>query len=355
MQAEELKQKISIQMMFDFLDSEGAEPDWTRDGFDSITICHGGDSHKLSYKESIHSFTCWTNCGHMDILSLIAHIFEIDEDDFPTIMEKTGEIFGIDVHSTMKSYGDFSGSRVKQRSFLPSGLKSSKKFEFKPLKEFDSKILDTFYDKPANEWVYEGITPETQHKFGIRLNLIDEQIVIPEYDLDNRLIGIRVRNTINAESRKYAPLYYNKQSYRFPTGENLYGANVNKDLIKQTRKLFIYEGEKSVLKMDSFYNGAPSVALNGWFITDEQMYLIRQLKPEEIIIGLDKDYNNIIDELEYRKKVGSVAKSLATMYNVTILWDIENQLDFKDSPVDQGKEVFENILQKRVPFGHSFR
>ena len=34
--------------------------------------------------------------------------------------------------------------------------------------------------------------------------------------------------------------------------------------------------------------------------------------------------------------------------NVSVIYDSEHELDYKDSPIDKGKEIFIKLFQKRI-------
>ena len=46
---------------------------------------------------------------------------------------------------------------------------------------------------------------------------------------------------------------------------------------------------------------------------------------------------------EYQKIVGI----LTPYFEVSIIVDDENKLQYKDSPIDQGKDVFDNLMRNR--------
>ena len=72
-------------------------------------------------------------------------------------------------------------------------------------------------------------------------------IVIPHYDVNGRLIGIRERCLITEEAAikgKYRPAYLNKQLYNHPLSFNLYNLNNSKDNIKRMKKAFVFEGKR---------------------------------------------------------------------------------------------------------------
>ena len=51
----------------------------------------------------------------------------------------------------------------------------------------------------------------------------------------------------------------------------MYGLNVNKDNIKKYKYAIVFEGEKSVLKMGSWYEDSTAVAMNGSNFSEYQL------------------------------------------------------------------------------------
>lgn len=69
-------------------------------------------------------------------------------------------------------------------------------------------------------------------------NPSSQAIVIPHYDENGFLIGIRERTLIkeNEIYGKYRPTYLNKQMYNHPLGFSLYNLNNSKNNIKILKK-----------------------------------------------------------------------------------------------------------------------
>ncbi len=75
---DEVKNVLDIEDVFDILESLNAEPILKEDYIVSLTVCHGGDSHKLYYYDNTKLFKCFTHCGTMDIFELLMKIKDID-------------------------------------------------------------------------------------------------------------------------------------------------------------------------------------------------------------------------------------------------------------------------------------
>ena len=91
-----------------------------------------------------------------------------------------------------------------------------------------------------------------------------EQITIPHFDADNRLVGIRGR-FLGADMAdrfgKYRPLVVNGIQYSHPLSMNLYNLNNSKENISQAKVAVVYESEKSCMKHSSFYGAANDISV----------------------------------------------------------------------------------------------
>lgn len=346
----EIKSKITDDEIFHLLEALGGEPKIVNGVIVSQTICHHGDSDKLGYYPDSGTFMCYTNCGSFDVIGLVEKTKEISTGEAISFVK---DFFNIGA-PIIGSFQKRTHASLEEIDNPMSSIRRRHSKESRELKVIENtSVLNSFYDMYYDGWLAEGITVDTMKKFGIKFSVIDNQIIIPHRNVDGALVGIRARNLndkVVAEGKKYIPIYYNGVSYRYPTGLNLYGLDVNKDNINKTHQIVLFEAEKSVLKMDSFFNGGNGVALNGTMLSDEQVKLIDALDVNEVIIAVDKEYDDVDTEEseEYAKKIYSIFKKLKGRYNVSIIWDMENLLDRKDSPVDQGKSTFLKLIKNRI-------
>ena len=89
-------------------------------------------------------------------------------------------------------------------------------------------------------------------KFNIMYYDYQNKIVIPHYDINNRLIGIRGRALDPVEAElygKYTPLKVENTVYRHPLSFNLYGINNNKEDIKKYKTAIIFERREICIKV----------------------------------------------------------------------------------------------------------
>jgi hypothetical protein len=313
------------------------------------TICHNEDSDEASmklyyYKDSC-MFHCYTECSeNFDIIDLIKKVYNLKniEFDFYSIVNKLANLSSLDFFSETngkKYINNIATKEIKTEIELP---------------KYDSKVLEMFRFYPTIEWLQDGITEETMRKFNIKYYDYRNKVVIPHYDIDNNLIGIRGRS-LNKEDielyGKYTPLKIENIMYSHPLSFNLYGINFNKEDIKKYKKTVIYEGEKSVLLMDQYYDYNISVASCGSNLNYRQVeLLVKHLGVNEITIAYDKEFTNFASkEAEnYYSKLRKICLKYSNYCNFYFLFDFNNLLRLKDSPIDKGKEIFEKLMRTRV-------
>ena len=71
---------------------------------------------------------------------------------------------------------------------------------------------------------------------------------------------------------------------------------------------------------------------------------------DEIIIAYDKEFQTIGDK-DFKKNIEflkRIAERLNNYFTVSVLFDKEGKLDYKDAPIDKGKENFEYLYDNRV-------
>lgn len=341
---QDLKSKIKYSDVFALLEELGAEPVDRGDHIEALTICHFGDSHKLFYYRDKNIFVCYTHDGTFDIITLL------EKNKGYSIGEAVGFLtarFGM-----VMGFGNNSHSEAENLNPLTSQFEE-KEVEYEQLRVWSESELNHFYSIPHISWLREGISELTLAKYQIGFNIEKNQITIPHRDEEGNLVGIRARNLDEIALErgfKYTPVRVGKKEYKYPTGLNLYGYYQNKETIKQTKKIVLFEAEKSVLKVDSFYGASNAVALNGTMLSDFQIKMIDKLGVNEIIIALDKEFDSpkSFEAINYARKIFSIFGKLKTRYIVSVVWDIHGLLDMKDSPVDKGKEVYEQLLNERI-------
>ena len=313
------------------------------------TICHNplheAESMKLYWYQNNKIFRCYTECNEaMSIFELYKRYMALNE--YPiTIYEAEEYIRQFLSHIVYKP---------KEIHYEDELAKYQYNMNIPEPKTYSSSVLDCFIPYHHPSWLENGISAESMDKFNIRFSIPQNKIIIPHYDIADRLIGIRGRalNPEDIELGKYRPLYFNNKSYAHQLRFNLYGINFHKEGIQKRKTAIIVEGEKSSLIDDTFYGDLSNcVACCGSTFNKYQISLLtRYCGANEIIVALDKEYVNWKDDKgkAYRKKLENLCHKYSYLASFSYIWDYDNVLEEKDSPYDKGKDIFEYLYKNRV-------
>lgn len=342
MRANDVKNMLGENDIISLLEDLGAEPRIQGNSIVCKTVCHCGSKHKLIYFNDSKSFKCFTdNCGVMDIFGLVSRVINLDFfESFKYVCIK----FGI---SYQGSYQD--DDRVDN-----SFKERFKRKEEIHLKTLPTNVLNTYYDLYHKIWVDDGISVRSMKKFEIKFSIADNQIIIPHYDIEGNLIGVRSRNLhqhLVDEGRKYMPVYWKKQILKHPTGSSLFGLNLTKKHIEKYRTVILFESEKSVLQLDTMWpEMSIGVCISGSSLTEHQIRILRNLEVENVIIALDKEFEEVGSQqyLFYQEKINRTFIDKLQGFNISVIWDTEGLLSLKDSPTDHGLEIFNTLFKKRI-------
>lgn len=221
------------------------------------------------------------------------------------------------------------------------------------LPEYNRNIIDTLPTLYPQAWIDEGISEETMAKYQIRYYERCNQTVIPCFDDEARLIGVRVRNwdKDRVEQAKYMPLItLDGQCYKFNTNQVFYGINYNKPEIERTGKVIIVESEKAVMKLDT-YMGRHNIALGMYgsnFGIQRRNQLIK-MGVNTVSYVVDNDFIGQDDEFfeQWRKKIQHFIKLWNGFCRIEIVWDNLGLLGPKENATDRTKEVWEQLWENR--------
>lgn len=221
------------------------------------------------------------------------------------------------------------------------------------LPEYNRNIIDTLPTLYPQAWIDEGISEETMAKYQIRYYERCNQTVIPCFDSEARLIGVRVRNwdKDRVEQAKYMPLItLDGQCYKFNTNQVFYGINYNKPEIERTGKVIIVESEKAVMKLDT-YMGRHNIALGmyGSNLGIQRRNQLIKMGVNTVSYVVDNDFIGQDDEFfeQWREKIQHFIKLWDGFCRIEIVWDNLGLLGPKENATDRTKEVWEQLWENR--------
>lgn len=314
------------------------------------TACHNltGGSPKLYYYRDEKIFQCFTQCNCMfDIFDLILRMEKLRGNDIG--LRQAILLTGVEQNEEISKDARDDLEYLRKLRDASNNLLQSEE-------EYDGKILDkdlinrfTFNLNGVKPWMDEGISIEALNKFNIRYDSTNTAIVIPNLDHDGNLVGIRGRFFGIDAKAKYMPLRYNGKILSHPTGKFLYGFYENNKNISKTGIAILFEGEKSVLKMETLYPGKNiSLATTGKKISLDQLDALLKLKIREVVLAYDRDYRTPAERKEKLAEYDKIISILKPYFEVSVMADFEKDLEYKDSPIDQGKEVFDKLMKERI-------
>ena len=91
------------------------------------------------------------------------------------------------------------------------------------------------------------------------------------------------------------------------------------------------------------------VACCGSNLIAYQVSLLQSLGVEEIIVALDRQYKKLNDK-EHKKLVKNlktIDKKYGNFVKITFMFDLSNDLPYKASPSDAGKQIFMKLFRER--------
>ena len=308
------------------------------------TICHNVDvdeaSMKLYYYKDNKFFMCYSECGGMSIFEFLKHYYETRQIDYDWYNDVYLVAKNCSVSKELEGFASSPYEPIRDN------------YTITPLRKptvYDEKILAVFQKYYPPEWLNDGISKEAMDKFNILYSISQNKIIIPHYNVNGNLIGVRGRalNAWEIERGKYMPVKIEDTIYKHELSLNLYGLYQNKENIKKTGLVFLFESEKSVLQFESFNLPHCAVASCGSNFNKFQLkLLLQECSPKEIIICYDKE--ELPGEDKYFEKLYGIGKKYIEQCNFSFLYDRQGLLQLKDSPSDRGEEIFKKLLKKRV-------
>lgn len=310
------------------------------------TICHNINSAEASMKLYLYKdtklFVCYTEDGNMSIFKFLKTYYETRQIEYDWFE---------DIYNVVLNCGNFrpkEGFDTIQYQSLKDRYRIKKKQV--ELEKYPSGILDMFMKNYPVEWLNDGISRRAMDKYNIKYSVSQNKIIIPHYDINNNLIGIRGRALNEWEIEnigKYMPIQIEKKWYTHPLSLNLYGLNHTKENIKKYGICYIGEAEKFCLQSESFSFPNCSCAVCGSQFNKYQLdILMKNCQPKEIVICFDKEEKDKEDK--YFFKLYNLCKKYINYCKMSFIYDTENLLKLKESPTDCGENIFKKLLEKRI-------
>ena len=351
----DIVESITLNDIKDFLESLGVtqiDVNEEKQYLVCPTICHNpineAESMKLYWYQNNKIFRCYTECNEaMSIFKLYQKFMELNErpvtdEEAEDYVKKCLRHIVIASSRNTDTY-DFEKEKYSYSANIPV------------LDAYPAEILTYFTKYYHPSWLKDGITKEAMDRFQIKFSIGQNKIIIPHFDIDGRLVGIRGRTIDKKEAEefgKYRPIQIGKTTYAHPLQFNLYGIHEHKEGINKRHIAIIAEAEKSVMLDEGYYGDlSNTVACCGSSFNKYHISLLTDiLEAEEIVVALDKEYQDWRDDKakQYKKKILELCHKYKNQANFSYIWDYENLLNEKDSPFDKGKDIFAYLYKNRI-------
>jgi len=223
--------------------------------------------------------------------------------------------------------------------------KTAKKKKNKQVAEkhkiLDPRIMRNFQKREITKWVQEGIPQKVMDFYEVRYDQQSKRIVYPVYDHAGNLINIKGRTIYDNYKDLDIPKYINYE----PVGDLDYfqGFYAKKSALLDSKEIIIFESLKSVMKADS-YGYMNSVSAETSHITIFQARILIKMHCD-VVLAFDSDVPL------FKIKNNDVIKQLCQFTNVFVVTDTKGLLgkrEEKNSPVDKGKDVWDELYETRI-------
>jgi len=240
-----------------------------------------------------------------------------------------------------KYAGDKGCDKVRHKM---EAYKVAKRFAPKKKQQKSSKasiLPDDYmkrYEKRADKlaiWRSEGISDRSMERFSVFYDDFSDRIVYPIRNMDGKIINVSGRTVDEHWKEKKLRKY----TYFKPLGvlDTIYGASENMDFIKEKGEIILFEGAKSVMIADTWgYKNTGAILTS--HLNPFQLKILIKLGCT-VVFALDKEINIKEDDN---------IKRLKRYVRVEYVWDKDNLLDEKMSPVDAGLEVWKKLYEGRL-------
>lgn len=263
----------------------------------------------------IHFIRCYNHCSFPEAVEILKKYAGVNGDVQPTKRFAAVEV-------AKKYKGRKKQTKISQSKTLP-----------------DDYMLR--YEKNTDKlavWEAEGMSKASLERFQVAYDSFSDRLVYPIRNVSGEIVNVGAR-TLDPDWKQKK---LRKYSYLFSWdgGMNtVFGLAENKAEILRKKEVIIFEGAKSVMIADSWGIRNCGALLTS-HLSQFQMKILAKLGVR-VVFALDKEVV-IRDD----PNIAKLKRYVTTEY----LWDRDNLLDEKDSPVDKGIDTFMKLYEGRLHY-----
>ena len=215
----------------------------------------------------------------------------------------------------------------------------TKKREIKENPVLPDDVMNQFYPYgkplPFKSWIEEGISYNTQVRYGVGFDLESKRIVFPLKNSVGKIVGVKGRIVDdNLDDRKYLYIYRCDNRYEW------FNYHIALTEILITRKVYIVESEKSAMKL--YDVGVRNVlAIGASDMSWEQSEILKNIGLDiEIILCYDKGIS--VEEIVAQAELYKGRK-------ISMMYDMDNILEHeKSAPIDEGLDKWNKLVESYI-------
>ena len=263
----------------------------------------------------IHFIRCYNHCSFQEAVEILKKYAGVNGDVQPTKRFAAVEV-------AKKYKGRKKQTKISQSKTLP-----------------DDYMLR--YEKNTDKlavWEAEGVSKASLERFQVAYDSFSDRLVYPIRNVSGEIVNIGAR-TLDPDWKQKK---LRKYSYLFSRdgGMNpVFGIAENKEDIIRKKEIIIFEGAKSVMIAHSWGIRNCGALLTS-HLSQFQMKILAKLGVR-VVFALDKEVV-IRDD----PNIARLKRYVTTEY----IWDRDNLLDEKDSPVDRGVDTFMKLYEGRLQY-----
>lgn len=187
-------------------------------------------------------------------------------------------------------------------------------------------------------WEAEGMSKASLERFQVAYDSFSNRLVYPIRNVNGEIVNIGARtldpNWKQKKLRKYSYMF------SWDGGMNtVFGIAENREEILRKKEIILFEGAKSVMIADSWGIRNCGALLTS-HLSQFQLKILAKLGVR-VVFALDKEVVIRDDP--------NIAK-LKRYTSVDYIWDRDDLLDEKDSPVDKGVDTFMKLYEGRLHY-----
>lgn len=193
------------------------------------------------------------------------------------------------------------------------------------------------YEKRVDKlavWEAEGITRTVLDKYEVRYDGVSDRLVYPIRNIAGDIINIHGR-TLDPD---FKAKRLRKYTYFYSLGvqSTIFGVAENIESIKRKGEIILFEGAKSVMQAEVWgFDNCGAILTS--HLSPEQLKILITLGCR-VVFALDKEVDIFADQ-NIRK--------LKRFVKVEYVKDTAGLINDKDSPVDKGCEIWEQLYKGR--------